>query len=236
MTSQPHEDQTARPLTDAEGHTPPLLQRFLADLEGTETALDVWRLVVALGRRVDLPFVDMISAHSYADWRRTLFVRTSYDSRWLNAANTDPDIARWSYFRSHAVHRLTPIAVGIEYADEYLHLPEKRMAVLREAARRGMRAGFSIPMRQAVPAQAGLIAFFGNHSRRACNAIIRTHGWTLNVAALAAYQRYMSHFHAEFPRRNKITAKQAELLELIGRGLQDKQIADALGISISAVR
>ncbi|UYV36306.1 LuxR C-terminal-related transcriptional regulator [Rhodobacteraceae bacterium D3-12] len=67
-------------------------------------------------------------------------------------------------------------------------------------------------------------------------AIIRAHGWTLTTAAMAAHQRYMMHFSAEFPERNKVSAKQLELLEKIGLGLQDKQIAAELGVSISAIR
>ena len=46
----------------------------------------------------------------------------------------------------------------------------------------------------------------------------------------------MYHFGREFPERNRITPKQLELLELIGAGLQDKQIADRLRVSVSAVR
>ena len=226
----------ARPLLRAEQVTPPILSRFLARLEATQTSLEVWQMIVGLGCEVGLPYIDFICANSFANWRKTLFIRTSYDSTWLNQLNVDPDVSRWSYFRSHALDHLTPIAIGWEYLDDYHKLPEARIAVQREGARRGLRAGFSIPMRQGIPPRAALISFLGDHARAECDRIIAEHGWTLNVAAMNAHQRYMAHFHAEFADRHQITEKQLHLLELIGRGLLDKQIADTLSISISAIR
>lgn len=225
-----------RPLIAAERHTPPLLARFLADLEQTEHSVDVWRLLTDLGQTLDLPCIDFICASSFQDWKRTLFIRTSYDSSWLNELNKDPEIGNWSYFRTHAMNHLTPITIGIEYIDQYIPLPERRVEVLRMAAERGARAGFSVPLRLVTPSQAALITYAGDHSRAAFDALLAKHGWTLNVAALVAHQRYMSHFVKEFSERNEISEKQRELLEAVGRGLQDKQIAFELSISISAVR
>ncbi|WP_146589434.1 helix-turn-helix transcriptional regulator [Puniceibacterium confluentis] len=196
----------------------------------------MWRLIVALGRQVQLPFVDFISASSYRDWKKTLFVRTSYDSSWLHTINMDPELQRWSYFRDHAMNYLTPVMIGIEFIEEYRHVPQKRVEVLKLAAEHGIRAGFSIPLRLNAPPQAALITFAGDHSRREMQAIIRAHGWTLNTAALMGHQRYLYHFNQEFSERNRITDKQQDLLELIGSGLQDKAIAAKLDISISAVR
>lgn len=225
-----------RPLVDAERHIPDLLSGFLLDLEATSHSSDVWRLLVELGRSLNLPYIDMISSSNYADWKKTQFIRTSYDSSWLNAINLDPELARWSYFRSHAMHYFTPLAVGLEFAEEYRHIPEARYSVLREAARRGLRAGFSIPLRLHAPPQAALITFSGDHSKREMEHIIRMHGWVLHAAAFSGHQRYMMHFAAEFTERNRITAKQQELLRMIGAGLQDKVIAEQLGVTVSAVR
>lgn len=58
----------------------------------------------------------------------------------------------------------------------------------------------------------------------------------MNTAARVAHQKYMTHFVSEFSERNEITEKQRVLLELIGQGLQDKQVAFELGALISAVR
>ena len=225
-----------RPLLQAERHIPDLLQGFLVDLETTQSSAEVWALIVEVGRTLNLPFIDFICADNFEDWKKTLFIRTSYDSSWLNAFNEDPDVAKWSYFRAHAVNHLTPIAVGIEFVDEFHHMPQARFAVLEEAARRGIRAGFSIPLRSHAPPQAALITFCGDHSKREMKHIIQTHGWVLQAVAMAGHQAYQAHFSAEFTTRNKISDKQRELLEMIGTGLQDKVIAERLGITVSAVR
>jgi len=220
----------------AEQHTPPLLYRFLADLEETENSLDVWQLIVALGLEMDTPFIDFITASSCQDWKKTQFIRTSYDSSWLNTANADPEVGRWSVFRSHAIDHLTPVVMGIEYADEFTGLPPARVAVLEHMAQFGLRAGYSIPLRLYAPPQAGIISFLGDHDRAAFDEILAEHGWTMTTAALMGHQKFMTHFVAEFSERNEITDKQRVLLRHIGAGLQDKQIAHELGVSISAVR
>lgn len=232
----PMANNSKRSLLAAETYTPPLLHEFLRDLEVCDSSDQVWELLVVLGRTLELPYVDFISASTLPHWRRTLFVRTSYDSSWLNHQNQDPDQSKWSYFRSHAMHHLTPLLVGMEFAEDYLHLPEKRVNVLREAARRGMQSGFSVPLRVHAPPQSGIITFSGPHPRRDMMTIVKAHGWTLNVAALSAHQRYISFFAHEFLDRNGISDKQRELFALVGLGLQDKQIAVKLDISVSALR
>ena len=128
-------------------------------LERTERSRQVWQLIVALGQELSLPYIDFIAASNFRDWRKTLFIRTSYDSNWLQDVNRDPDLQQWSYFRHHAMHYLTPIAVGIEFLDEYRHIPQARVDVLRRAAEKGIRAGFSIPLRTFAPPQAALMTF-----------------------------------------------------------------------------
>lgn len=72
-----------RPLIQAERHIPDLLQGFLVDLETTQSSAEVWALIVEVGRTLNLPFIDFISANNFEDWKKTLFIRTSYDSSWL---------------------------------------------------------------------------------------------------------------------------------------------------------
>lgn len=230
------EESGRRPLLAAERHTPELLHEFLVDLETTQSSAQVWNLIVEVGRTLNLPHIDFICANNFSNWKRTLFIRTSYDSSWLNAHNNDPETSKWSYFRTHAIHHLTPIAIGLEFADEYHHIPQQRYEVLKEAAQRGLRAGFSIPLRHNAPPQAALITFCGDHSKREMHHIIQTHGWVLSTVAMMGHQRYIAHFAAEFTERNRISDKQRELLEMIGAGLQDKIIAEKLEISVSAVR
>lgn len=220
----------------AESHFPPRMQATLRALEDTRTSLDVWHLITALGRDVGLPHIDYISASDWRDWTRTLFVRTSYDATWLHAFNDDPDLYRWSYFRSHGLHHLTPITMGLEFVTEYRDLPESRVRVLEEAARRGLRAGISIPLRQTAPPSAAMISFVGDHDRETLLDILARDGWTLTLCAWAAHQRYLQHFSAEILNRNKVTDKQRELLVQIGSGAPDRQIADRLNITVSAVR
>ena len=229
-------DKAKRSLLAAETYTPDLLHLFLRDLETCDSSVAVWDRLVQLSCAVDLPNADFITASILPQKQRTMFVRTSYDSHWLNTQNRDPEQSKWSYFRSHALHHLTPILVGMEFVEDYMHLPEKRVTILREAAQRGMRSGFSVPLRGHAPPQAGIITFSGPHARRDMITIAKAHGWTLNVAALSAYQRFSSLYAWEFLDRNEITEKQRELLELIGTGLQDKHIAERLEISISALR
>jgi len=225
-----------RPLIEAEKQTPAVLHEFLRDLEATERSIEVWQRLVRLGRTLDLPYIDFISASSFRDWKKTRFVRTSYDSSWLNSLNEDPVVQKWSYFRSHALDHLTPIVTGLEFIDDFHPVPPKRRKVLELAAEKGLRAGFSVPLRIHAPPQSGLITFSGNHARRDMLTILRAHGWTLHVAAMAAHQRYVMHFAAEFADRNAISDKQRELLVLLGHGLKDKAIARQLDISVSAVR
>lgn len=220
----------------AESFFPPRMQRFLRRLEATTHSDEVWDMLKTLGQDVNLPFVDFISSSDYGDWQRTLFVRTSYDAEWLHALNTDPELYRWSYFRSHGITCMTPIVVGLEFLRDYRPLPDARVRVLREAARRGMRAGIAIPLRQHAPRQAAMLNFLGDHDRGGLLDILAAEGWTLTHCAQAAHQRYLLHFAAEYLERNRITDKQLELMELIGRGFLDKHIADHLEISVSAVR
>ena len=95
-----------RRLSEAETYTPELLQRFLVRLERTEHSLEVWRLIVDAGRSVALPFVDFVSAKGLQDWRRTLFLRTSYDSSWLTEEYRNDEARQWSILRQHAQHHL----------------------------------------------------------------------------------------------------------------------------------
>lgn len=211
-------------------------QRYLRALETTTQSRDVWKLITDLGREIDLPMIDFISASDYRDWTRTLFIRTSYDATWLHEANADPEVHRWSYFRSHGINCLTPITVGIEFVDDYRPLPPVRVALLEKAAAHGMRAGISIPLRQHAPPAAAMLTFAGDHSRQELLDILARDGWTLTLFAWAAHQRYLQHFSEEFFERNRVTDKQRELLEMIGSGYLDKQIAEVLDISVSAVR
>lgn len=225
-----------RSLLPAERFSPELLHMTLAALEGAKSSEQVWHILVGVGERVNLPFLDFICAHDFEGMTDTIFIRTSYDSTWINTANQDPELRRWSYFRSHAVRHITPILIGYEFLDDYMELPEARVEILREAAARGMRAGVSVPMRAYAPRQIGMLSFMGDHSATEAKKIIDAHSTTLCVIAMHGFQRYMALYSSEYFRRHNISKKQRELMRLVGQGLLDKQISAILGISVSAVR
>ncbi|MBP0483409.1 helix-turn-helix transcriptional regulator [Sagittula salina] len=226
----------AVPLSPAETFFPERGQRFLRGLESTRSSNEVWELLMQLGRDVNLPSIDFISASDWRHWKRTLFVRNSYDATWLHAMNQDSEQFRGSYFRVHGLRHLTPLCVGLEFREDYPDLPPDRLSVLQAAADRGLRAGIAIPLRQTAPPSAAMLSFIGDHDREALLEILKAECWTLTVGAWAAHQRYMQHFSEEFFVRNGVTPKQRELLEMIGAGYLDKEIARTLGITVSAVR
>ncbi len=222
--------------TEAERYVPELLQTFLTRLETAAGAAEVWALIVDAGRAVGLPHVDLVSASRLGDWRRGLQISTSYDPSWLLEHYADPELRRWSYFRHHACRHLGPLVTGIDFADEFDPVPEGRLELLRAAAERGMRAGFAVPLRQHAPPRSGMLTFSGDHGLREMRAIVHAHGWALHAIALLGQQEFLQRQVAAFTDRIRVTVKQRELLELVGRGLQDKAIAAALGVSVSAVR
>ncbi|ETW13684.1 LuxR family two component transcriptional regulator [Roseivivax marinus] len=225
-----------RDLIPAERYIPELLQDWLVRLEQTEATGDVWTILVEAGRQTGLPHVDFVSASGLLNWRRTLFLRTTYDANWLMDHYRDDELRRWSYFRHHALTRLTPVVGGLEFVEDYHEVPPGRLRILAEAAERGIRSSFSVPLRQNAPPQSALITFSGDHRRAEMVEIVAQHGWALHALALTGHQRYLLHFAQEFADRNRVTEKQRALLELIGLGLQDKTIAERLGVSVSAVR
>lgn len=227
--------ETIRLIEQYETIAPPRLTRFLARLENTSTSEQVWSLLVALARDVGLLVVDYVCATDYRDWEKVQFIRTTASSDWIDHARANPDIRRTSYFRTHAVHALTPVFVGLEYADLY-NADRARIEIMQLAADMGMRAGIGIPLRMPEPGQAAIMIFGGDLPRARFEHLIQREGWTLHAAALSGHTRYMELFRAEFIARNQLTAKQRELLILVGRGFLDKQIGHDLGISVSAVR
>lgn len=227
--------QTTRLINQYETIAPARLTRFLAQLEHAQTSEEVWTLLVALGCAVDLPLVDYVCATDYRDWEKAQFIRTTVDASWIDHARQNPNIRKMSYFRTHAVAALTPIYVGIEYAQMYDPSPE-RYEIMELSASMGLRSGIGIPLRMPEPGQAAILIFGGGMKRAAFERLMHSEGWTLNAAALAAHMRYMELFNAEFFERNKLSDKQRELVTLIGQGMLDKQIGHELGISVSAVR
>jgi DNA-binding CsgD family transcriptional regulator len=209
---------------------------FLRRLEQATCSGDVWKEFVGLNLSVGLEIVDYVFATGYGNWWNTRFVNTTFNSKWIGFANENENTRKLSYFRSHAVKHLTPILVGIEYLDEMQPLPPGRLESLEFARSLGLNAGMGIPLRMNSPGQAAIMVLGGALNRREFDAILEKHGMMLAAAAMAAHTLYIRYFNSEFAIRSGLTKEQMELLELVGQGLMDKEIADRLGISLSAVR
>ncbi|MEC3862512.1 LuxR C-terminal-related transcriptional regulator [Mesobacterium sp. TK19101] len=229
-------NQRTRPVAGTERFIPQHLLEFLVSLETTRSTNDVWDLILELAQSLRLTVVDYVYATDFRNWEQAQFIRTTFDSTWLDYVKQFPHIRHTSNFRMHAVHKLTPIMVGPAYLDEMGDIsPEKRRHVML-SAKMGLQAGVGFPLRMGDPGQAAVLAFGGDFTRAEFDALMAEHGWTLHAAALSAHTRYTELFKAEFIERNELTEKQKELVRLVGQGLMDKQIAHELGISFSAVR
>jgi DNA-binding CsgD family transcriptional regulator len=229
-----HFDQT--PVRTTETFVPADLLDFLLRLECTTTTDEVWALILELADRLGLEAVDYVYATDFRDWEKAQFIRTTFDSAWLDHVRRFPHIRHTSNFRMHGCRYLTPVLIGTAYIDDMGPISEEKRNHLALSAAMGMQAGMAIPLRMGDPGQAALLAFGGRFDKAVFDAIVARHGWTLHAAALSAHARYTELFKTEFINRNELTDKQKELLELVGRGWMDKQIAHHLGISFSAVR
>jgi DNA-binding CsgD family transcriptional regulator len=215
---------------------PTRLQRFLIALEASQSSEEVWQHMLELYAGLGLNSVDYVCATDFRDWQQAQFIRTTHHSSWIEHARRNPNIRKTSYFRTHAIKYLTPIIVGVEYIDVYADVSPERREIMQLAAEMGLRAGIGIPLRMNEPGQAGIITIGGDISRTEFDAILSEHGWTIHASALSAHTRYTELFKSEFVERNRLTPKQRELIELVGRGMMDKQIAHDLEISVSTVR
>lgn len=229
-----HHDAT--PVRDTEKFIPIELLDFLTRLETTVKTDDVWALILGLASDLGLSAVDYVYATDYRNWEKAQFIRTTFDSRWLDYVRQFPHIRYTSNFRMHGCRYLTPVRVGLAYLDDMGPVCADKRRHLELSAQMGMEAGVAFPLRMGDPGQAAILAFGGRYSREEFNALLAEHSWTLHAAALSAHARYTELFKVEFIERNQLTDKQKELIMLVGQGLMDKQIAHLIGISFSAVR
>lgn len=226
----------SRPLGRNETFVPIGLQKFLVRLEEAKTTDEVWTHMLNLYAGLGLETVDYVCATDFRDWEQAQFIRTTNKSRWIEYARQNLEVRKTSYFRTHAAKALTPIVVGLAYLEEQGEVSPERLEIMKFSVTTGLNAGIGIPLRMNEPGQAGILIVGGTMSRIEFDAILKEHGWTIHAAALSAHTRYIEFFKSEFIDRNRLTGKQKELLTLIGCGMMDREIAEHLSISISAVR
>ena len=219
-----------------ERHVPDPLLDFLLVLEGTKSTDDVWLAILDFAKGFGLSSVDYVYASDFRNWKRAQFIRTTYDSEWLEYLKQFPHLRKTSNFRMHAVHYLTPVMTGEAYIDEYGQVSEDKRRHSRLSRKMGFNAGVSIPLRTGDPGHAATLSMGGALSREEFDAIWAEHGWAIHAGILTAHVRYAAFFKAEFIERNHLTEKHKELITLVGKGYLDKQIAHELGVSFSAVR
>lgn len=229
-----HHDGT--PLRATEKFLPERLLGFLLGLERARSTEMVWALILDLAEGLGLTVVDYVYASDFEDWQQVQFIRTTFDSRWLDHLAQFPHIRQTSNFRMHGCRYLTPVLIGPAYFDQMGEITAEKRRHILLAADMGLEAGVAFPLRMGDPGQAALLAFGGRFGREAFDGLIARHATTLQIAALSAHSRYTELFKMEFLDRASLTEKQIELIRLVGRGLMDKQIAHELGISFSAVR
>ncbi|MEL7116096.1 MAG: LuxR C-terminal-related transcriptional regulator [Pseudomonadota bacterium] len=225
-----------RTIAPNETFVPANLRDGLIALEATRTSDDVWNLLLEFTYSIGLTELEYVFATDYRDWEKAQFIRTTVTSDWIDHAQSDPDVRKLSVFRTHSVHRLTPVVIGIVYSDDCPDLSDKRRHLWDRSKDFGQTAGFTVPLRMTEPGQAAHIMYGGLHSKEGFDAVLKEHGWAMHALALSAHVRHLELFKSEFLQRNKLTDKQKELLRLVGQGMLDKQIAHELGISFSAVR
>lgn len=216
---------------------PQELLAFLGALNRTESSEQVWTMLVDLARGMGITVVDYVIATDYQNWQKVQFVRTTLASTWIDFANADTRVRRKSTFRLHSVRNLEPVLTGYDYRDLMHGMDEERVFLLKQSAENfGARSGIAIPLRMTDPGQAAHVMYAADVSRDEFERLLQQHGWVLHACTLYAHIRHMELFKSEFIERNKLTEKQREIVESVGAGLTDKEIAAGLNISISTVR
>lgn len=215
---------------------PERLLTFLLTLERLKRTEDVWNAILCFARSIELDHVDYVFATDFRNWEKAQFIRTTMHSRWFDFIKQFPHIRHTSNFRMHGVKYLTPMKIGPVYFDDMGTISEDKRRHVVLAGEMGFEAGVALPLRTGEIGQAAMIALAGRHSREGFDRIWAEHGWTIHVAMMSAHLRHTELFKAEFSERNELTEKHQELIRLVGEGLMDKQIAEALNISFSAVR
>ncbi len=218
-----------------DGHVPELLQTTLGELDLAKTSKEVWGTILQLGTTVRLPYVDLVyKAPNQTDTPAKVW--KNYNSDWLDRALGASHHCPWSAFRAPLTQGLTPRLAGQQFLDKDTKITVPLESAYEAAASNGLPSSFVVPVSMHAPPYKGTLSFSGDASRRETLAILRAHGWALQTVALVGFNKLITTQLREFSAGANITEKQSDILRLLGEGLKDREIADCLGVTVSAVR
>lgn len=218
-----------------DGHVPELLQTTLGELDLAKTSKDVWGTILQLGTTVRLPYVDLVYKAPHQT-EQAATVWKNYNSDWLDRALGTSHQCPWTAFRAPLTQGLTPRLAGQQFLEKDTKTTAPLESAYEAAASNGLTSSFVVPVSMHAPPYKGTLSFSGDASRRETLAILRAHGWALQTVAIVGFTKLITTQLREFSAGANITEKQSDILRLLGEGLKDREIADCLGVTVSAVR
>ncbi|MEC8581443.1 MAG: hypothetical protein VXZ18_11905 [Pseudomonadota bacterium] len=214
---------------------PELLQTTLRELDLAKTSKEVWGTILQLGTTVRLPYIDLVYKAPHQS-EQAATVWKNYNSDWLDRALGASHHCPWTAFRAPLTQGLTPRLAGQQFLDKDTKTTAPLESAYEAAASNGLPSSFVVPVSMHAPPYKGTLSFSGDASRRETLAILRAHGWALQTVALVGFTKLITTQLREFSAGANITEKQSDILRLLGEGLKDREIADCLGVTVSAVR
>lgn len=218
-----------------DGHVPELLQTTLGELDLAKTSKEVWGTILQLGTTVRLPYIDLVYKAPHQT-EQAAKVWKNYNSDWLDRVLGASHHCPWTEFRAPLIQGLTPRLAGQQFLDKDTKTTAPLESAYEAAASNGLTSSFVVPVSMHAPPYKGTLSFSGDASRRETLAILRAHGWALQTVALVGFTKLITTQLREFSADANITEKQSDILRLLGEGLKDREIADCLGVTVSAVR
>lgn len=221
-----------------EEYAPRALQHFLNELNLTQSSDEVWELYLNLALELGQTVVTYgylrYSTHADAE----VVLRTNLPDEWGQISNAVPNFSYFDYGRMHIASKITSFLHGIEFLDLYegeeFCTPEY-VKIVEKAAEFNMRSGLFIPFRSSLEDEKGGSAFLGAMSRDDFLALLKEHGWTMQVAALQTHIAYQRHLKRAEAEKFDLTERQVAFLRLSANGLSFKEIAHKWQVTDRAV-
>lgn len=227
-----------RNLSPIEDYVPRLLQEFLRDLNLAQDVQTVWTLLETLCETVGQRYIIYRFGSRLPSGEARHHRRSNLPSDWVAWVDSLPDGSALDYGLNHTSRKLTPFAVGIEFAEQYRQagfLSPQYEAQMKEAAEIGWRSGLLIPLRSTRREERGSFIICGGLSEPRFRAFMAEHGWTIEVAAIQAHMKYISLLLREEAESYDLTKRQLEFLRLSANGYEIKEIAFDWDVSVQYV-